>query len=74
MEKYDVIIIGAGFGGLACGITLSREGFKVLVLEKERSLGGCFQSFRRGPYILDTGIHYVGSLSEGQIMHQYFKY
>ena len=74
MEKYDVIIIGAGFGGLACGITLSREGFKVLVLEKERSLGGCFQSFRRGRYILDTGIHYVGSLSEGQIMHQYFKY
>ena len=38
MEKYDVIIIGAGFGGLACGITLSREGFKVLVVEQARSL------------------------------------
>lgn len=74
MEKYDIAIIGSGLGGLACGVTLSREGFKVLVLEQERTLGGCFQSFRRGRHILDTGIHYVGSLDEGQIMHQYFKY
>ena len=25
-NRYDVIIIGSGLGGLACGVTLSKEG------------------------------------------------
>lgn len=74
MHKYDFIIIGGGLGGLACGTILSKEGFRVCVLEKNAVLGGCLQSFRRKGEILDTGIHYVGSLDEGQILHQYLKY
>ncbi len=74
MKKYDVVVIGGGLGGLACGVVLSKEGLNVCVLEQHTTIGGCLQSFRRGDYTLDTGIHYVGSLSEGQIMHQYFKY
>lgn len=74
MKKYDFIIIGGGLGGLACGTILSKEGFRVCVLEKNAVLGGCLQSFRRKGEILDTGIHYVGSLDEGQILHQYLKY
>lgn len=74
MQKYDVIIIGSGLGGLATAVTLSREGMNVCVLEQQVGFGGCCQSFRRKGYTLDTGIHYVGSLCEGQIMHQYFKY
>ncbi len=74
MNTYDAIIIGGGLGGLACGVMLSKEGLRVCVLEQHTTLGGCLQSFRRGPYVLDTGMHYVGSLSEGQIMHQYLRY
>lgn len=74
MGKYDVAIIGGGLGGLACGTILSKEGMSVCVLEKNRRIGGCLQSFKRGEYILDTGMHYVGSLAEGQTMYQYFKY
>ncbi len=74
MNKYDVIIIGGGLGGLSCGAMLSKEGLYVCVLEQHSVIGGCLQSFHRGGYILDTGMHYVGSLSEGQVMHQYFKY
>ncbi len=74
MNKYDVIIIGGGLGGLSCGVMLSKEGLRVCVLEQHSTIGGCLQSFQRGQYTLDTGMHYVGSLSEGQIMHQYFKY
>lgn len=73
-DRYDVVIIGAGLGGLACGSILSREGMSVCVFEQHRVVGGCFQSFRRGGYTLDTGIHYVGSMAEGQTMNQYFKY
>ncbi|MBO7145406.1 MAG: NAD(P)/FAD-dependent oxidoreductase [Salinivirgaceae bacterium] len=72
--EYDIIIIGSGLGGLECGAILSKEGFNVCVLEKNSNFGGCFQTYQRGSHLLDTGIHYVGSLDDGQIMNQYFKY
>lgn len=74
MSKYDVVIIGGGLGGLACGTFLSKEGYNVCVLEKNRLTGGCFQSFGRKGKLLDTGIHYIGSMNEGEVLHQYFKY
>lgn len=74
MSKYDIIIIGSGLGGLECGAVLSKEGFNVCVIEKNTQFGGCFQTYRRKGHLLDTGIHYVGSLDEGQVLHQYFHY
>ncbi|WP_085537172.1 phytoene desaturase family protein [Massilibacteroides vaginae] len=72
--KYDVVIIGSGLSGLICATTLSKEGFNVCVLEKNPLAGGCFQSFKRNGRVLDTGIHYVGSLDEGEVLRQYFNY
>lgn len=37
--KYDVIIVGAGPGGLHCGEILSRNGATVLILEKNIIIG-----------------------------------
>ena len=74
MSNYDVVIIGGGLGGLSCGAIMSKEGFKVCILEQHSVIGGCLQSFYRSGHAFDTGMHYVGSLQEGQIMHQYFKY
>jgi len=74
MEKYDVVIIGAGLGGLECGYILSKRGMKVCVLEKNSRTGGCLQSFRRGSYTFDTGFHYVGALDAGQPLHRLFSY
>ncbi|MDH6313337.1 all-trans-retinol 13,14-reductase [Parabacteroides sp. PFB2-10] len=74
MSKYDIVIIGSGLGGLTCAATLSKEGYHVCLLEKNTIPGGCFQSFRRNGRLLDTGIHYVGSLDEGEILRQYFSY
>src|SRR5687768_31094 len=73
-NKYDVIIIGSGLGGLECGYILSQEGYKVLSLEKNKQIGGNLQTFARDRCIFDTGIHYIGGLSEGQNLHSYFKY
>lgn len=74
MDKFDVVIIGGGLGGLSCGTILSKEGLSVCILEQQKHVGGCLQSFRRKGYSLDTGMHYVGSLSEGDTLYQYFKY
>ena len=70
MQKYDIVIIGSGLGGLICAAVLSREGYSVCVLEKNDIPGGCFQGFKRFGRTLDTGVHYIGSMDEGEILHR----
>jgi phytoene dehydrogenase-like protein len=38
--RYDVIVVGAGLGGLTSAALLARKGLKTLVLEKNSRLGG----------------------------------
>lgn len=71
--KYDVIIIGSGLGGLACGRILSEAGKRVLILERGTQAGGCLQSYKRKGFAFDTGFHYVGGLDEGQSLHAAFR-
>lgn len=73
-EHYDVVIIGSGLGGLVSSILLAKEGYSVCVLEKNNQFGGNLQTFVRDKTIFDTGIHYIGGLSEGQNLYKYFKY
>ncbi len=72
--KYDVIIIGSGLGGLVCGYILSREGFRVCILEKNHQPGGNLQTFTRDGHVFDTGLHYIGSMSPGQTLYTFFNY
>lgn len=72
--QYDVVIIGSGLGGLACGAILAREGKSVCVLEKNKQIGGTLQTFVRKRVIFDSGVHYVGGLDEGQNLNQLFKF
>ncbi|HTQ27877.1 MAG TPA: NAD(P)-binding protein [Puia sp.] len=74
MNPYDIVIIGSGIGGLVCGNILSREGYRVCVLEKNRQIGGCLQTYARDKIIFDSGVHYIGGLGEGQTLYQVFRY
>jgi heterodisulfide reductase subunit A len=38
--EYDVVVIGAGIGGMESALALGDMGFKVLLVEKEPSVGG----------------------------------
>ena len=73
-KHYDVVVIGSGLGGLVSAIILAKEGYSVCVLEKNNQYGGNLQTFVRDKTIFDTGIHYIGGLSEGQNLYRYFKY
>lgn len=73
-EQYDVVVVGSGLGGLVSAIVLAKEGYSVCVLEKNNQFGGNLQTFVRDKTIFDTGIHYIGGLSEGQNLFRYFKY
>ena len=63
-----VIIIGSGLGGLSCGVILSRAGYNVTVLEQGAQVGGCLQCFSRRGGKFETGMHFIGSASEGQTL------
>jgi all-trans-retinol 13,14-reductase len=74
MADFDVIIIGAGLGGLLCGNILSKEGFNVCIIDKNHKPGGSLQTFGRKGCIFNTGLNYTESLDEGQVLNRYFKY
>ena len=67
-------MIGSGLGGLVSALILAKQGLKVCVLEKNNQYGGNLQTFSREKLIFDTGVHYLGGLSKGQNLHQFFSY
>lgn len=73
-KKYDIVIIGSGFGGLLAGNILCKKGYKVAILEKNNHHGGCLQSFEVDGVTFDTGIHYVGGLKKGQVINKLLNY
>ncbi len=55
MPDYDVIVIGAGCGGMTAGALLAGQGRKVLVLEQSDRVGGCCSTYEREGYRFDVG-------------------
>ena len=58
--NYDIIVIGAGIGGLTAAALLAHAGYRVLALESHIEPGGCASSYeRRRPngdrYVFDVG-------------------
>ena len=51
----DVVIIGAGMGGLATALRLQQRGFRVTVLEKQARPGGRSHIIEQDGFRVDTG-------------------
>lgn len=62
MPVYDVIVIGAGNGGLTAALTLARSGKKVLLLERHNVPGGCATSFVRGRFEFEVALHQLSGM------------
>jgi phytoene dehydrogenase-like protein len=60
-DKYDVVIIGAGVGGLLTGNYLVRQGLRTLLLEQHTQPGGYLCGFRRQGFYFDGGDQSFGS-------------
>jgi phytoene dehydrogenase-like protein len=54
-EEYEVIVIGAGLGGLTAAALLAKAGRQVLVVEKEERVGGYFGPIVQGKYSFNNG-------------------
>lgn len=73
-NTYDVVIIGSGLGGLLSAVILAKEGMKVCVLEKDKQVGGCLQTFSLHKKVFDSCVHYIGGLGEGHTLNRIFSY
>ncbi|MDH3996301.1 MAG: NAD(P)/FAD-dependent oxidoreductase [Desulfobulbaceae bacterium] len=56
-ERYNVVVIGSGLGGLTSANRLARSGHTVLLLEHHHQLGGLATWFKRKGHIFDVSLH-----------------
>lgn len=66
-EKYDVVVVGSGIGGLGAGALLAHWGYKTLMVEKLGTIGGRYSSEVYEGFTLPTGgisVLYKGSALE----------
>jgi phytoene desaturase len=55
VNKKKVIVIGAGFAGIAAATSLAAQGFEVIVLEKNANPGGRARIFKQQGFTFDMG-------------------
>jgi phytoene dehydrogenase-like protein len=75
-RTYDVIVVGAGNGGLAAAATTAKGGLKTLLLEKHNLPGGCASSFVRGRFEFEPSLHelcMVGTEEKPDLVYSIFK-
>lgn len=63
-DEFDVIVIGAGMGGLTAAALLTQRGLKTLVAEQAHYVGGFCANFHRRhrKYVFDIGVHDISGL------------
>ena len=68
MARY--LIIGAGLSGLSVGSSLSRRGHDVVVVEKEKGVGGLCRSFSLDGCTFDYGPHFLFGPKAPPLLHE----
>ena len=56
--EYDVVVIGAGIGGLMAANLLARGGMRALLVEQHYMVGGYCSTFKRAGYTFDAATHF----------------
>lgn len=77
MKNYDVIVIGAGNGGLAAAATCAKAGLSTLLLERHNIPGGSASSFVRGRFEFEPSLHELAGVGapdkSGQIEDMFIR-
>lgn len=54
-RDHQVVVVGAGFGGLAAAAHLSEMGARVTIFERDEEVGGKAARLERGGFVFDAG-------------------
>jgi protoporphyrinogen oxidase len=57
MKKYDFVVLGAGIAGLAFSKKMSENGSSILMIEKEKQIGGLSRTIQHRGFYLDFCAH-----------------
>ncbi len=68
-DKYDVIVIGSGIGGLCAAGLLARYGKRVIVCESHTIAGGAAHNFKRRGFEFDSGPSFYCGLTDIQSLN-----
>jgi len=71
-ETYDVIVIGAGFGGSSCAGLLAKRGLNVLLVEKNSGAGGKAMSLSKNGFTYTAWV-VIGAPVEGNYYEKILK-
>lgn len=64
----DVVVVGAGIGGLTAAAYLQALGKRCIVVDRHYVVGGNVSTFTHHGYEFDVGTHYVGDCRPGGLM------
>jgi phytoene dehydrogenase-like protein len=73
MEDNSIIIIGAGFAGLAAGIYAQMNGYDTQIFELHDKPGGLCTAWQRKGYTIDGCIHWLVGSSPQSSMYRYWE-
>ena len=57
--KNKIVILGGGVAGLASAYTLTKKGYKPIILEKENFIGGLATSYKINNFNIDKYYHHI---------------
>src|SRR5262249_1022553 len=68
----DVVVVGAGIGGLTTAALLSARGLSVCVLERQSQVGGCVGRVEFSGFEFEPGMGVYTSFGESEIWQKIF--
>jgi phytoene dehydrogenase-like protein len=69
-EQVDVLVLGAGVGGLCAAARLAAAGHRPLLVERSDRVGGRASSFEKDGYVINTG---AVAIEFGGVMEETFR-
>lgn len=73
-SHYDVIVVGAGLGGLSAATRLAQCGRSVLLLERHNLPGGAATSFVRGRFEFEVSLHELSGIGQPENQLALYRY
>lgn len=70
----NILVIGAGIGGLTAAALLAKNGDRVTLLEASSELGGCAGKFKRHKFLFPAGATLGMGLESGGIHERVFRF